>query len=168
MPGSAILDPDILLDDLVELVDELREDLHSDFGVRAFEVYTVTEVWESGRIGEGASVITETELTPQPKVKPYAPAGLNSELTACGLDEAGFVDLEQISITYTEEELTGHPVVDGVSQDIPSGTKFWYRIREAHGQLQSYRDFKLSGPPFPDRIKTIGWKARLIKIEETI
>jgi len=168
MPGSATLDPDILLDDLVELVDELREDLHTDFGVRAFRVFTVREVWASGRIGEGSSTITETELTPQPLVKPYAPSGLNSQLTPCGLDEAGFVDLEQISITYTEAELTGRAVVDGVAQDIPSGTKWWYRIREAHGQAQSYRDFKLSGPPFPDRTKSIGWKARLVKIEETL
>jgi hypothetical protein len=101
-------------------------------------------------------------------VKPYAPAGLNNELTACGLDEAGFVDIEQVSLTYTETELTGKAVVNGVAQDLPDGTRFFYRIREAHGQEQSFRDFKLSGPPFPDRIKTIGWKARLIKIEETV
>lgn len=168
MPGSATLDPAVLLDDLVELADDLREDLHEDFGVRAFEVYTVTEVFESGRIGEGASVVTETELRPKPLVKPYAPGGINSTLQACGLDEAGFIDLEQISISYTEAELTGHPVVDEVMQDIPSGTRFFYRLRDAHGQEGSFRDFKLSGPPFPDRIKTIGWKARLIKIEDSI
>jgi len=164
MPGSATLDPDILLDDLVDLVDELRDDLHTDFGVRAFRVYTVAEVYESGRIGEGAAVVTETELVPQPLVKPYAPAGLNSSLQPCGLDEAGFVDLEQISLTYTSAEITGRPVVGGVEQDIPGETKWFIRIREAHGQEQSFRDFKISGPPFPDRVKTIGWKLRLLRI----
>jgi hypothetical protein len=164
MGGSAILDPDILLDDLVELADDLRRDLHDDFGVRAFHVYAVSEVYESGRIGEGPSVVTETEFDPKPRVKPYAPAGLDSTLQPCGLDEAGFVDIEQLSLTYTATEITGHPVVNGVEEDLPAGTKWFIRIREAHGQEQSFRDFKISGPPFPDRVKTIGWKVRLIRI----
>lgn len=169
MGGSAILDPDVLIDDLSDLADELRDDLHTDFGVRPFRVYTVQEVWESGRIGEGGSSLTETEITrPAPLVKPYAPTGLNYELHPCGLDEAGFVDLSQISLSYTQAELTGKPVVDGVEGDIPAGTKWFIRIREAHGQEQSFRDFKISGPPFPDRQKTIGWKMRLIKIEDSI
>lgn len=168
MPGSATLNPEVLLDDLVELVDELRDDLHTDFGVRAFRVFTVREVFESGRIGEGQGILTETEITPQPKVKPYAPTGLNDSLEPCGLDEAGFVDLEQISLSYTQAELTGRPVVNGVEQDIGCDTRFFIRIREAHGQEQSFRDFRQSGPPFPDRIKTIGWKMRLVKIEESL
>lgn len=164
MGGSATLDPDNLIDDLVDLVDDLRRDLHTDFGVRAFRVFTVSEVYESGRIGEGPAVVTETEFDPQPLVKPYAPTGLDSTLQPCGLDEAGFVDIEQLSLTYTASEITGHPVVEGVEGDIPEGTKWLIRIREAHGQEQSFRDFKISGPPFPDRTKTIGWKVRLIRI----
>lgn len=164
MGGSATLDPDILLDDLVELADDLRRDLHTDFGVRAFRVYAVSEVYESGRVGDGSSIVTETEFDPQPMVKPYAPSGLVDSLQPCGLDEAGFVDISQLSLTYTLSEITGRPVVDGVEGDIPAGTKWFIRIREAHGQEQNVRDFKLAGPPFPDRIKTIGWKLRLIRI----
>lgn len=166
MPGSAIMDPNILVDDLTELVDDLRQDLNTEFGTRAYRVYTVARVWDGGAIGVGVSSETETELTPQPLVKPYLDS-LGYSLEPCGLDEAGFVRVEEISLTYTQEELTGKPVTGEVEGSTAGGTQWVIRIREAHGQLQSFKDFKLQAPPYPDRLpKTFGWILKLIKVEE--
>ncbi len=161
------MDPDILVDDLTELVDDLRGDLNTEFGTRAYRVYTVARVWDEGAIGMGVSTETETELTPQPVVKPYVDS-LGYSLEPCGLDEAGFVRVEEISLTYTQEELTGKPVdTNGAEGSTVEGTQWIIRIREAHGQLQSYKDFKLQSPPYPDRLpKTFGWILKLIKAEE--
>ncbi len=169
MPGSATLDSDILVDDLVDLVDELRQDLNTDMGVRAFDVFAVTRTWASGTIGEGASIEVEVELTPQPLVKPYSsPAGLGYDLTPCGIDEAGFVMVKEISLSYTQAEITGKTVVGEIEQSLPAGIEFVIRIREAHGQEQSYRDFKIDGPPYPDRERDIGWRLRLLRAEDSV
>lgn len=167
MPGSATLDPNILLDDLVELVDDLRDDLHTDFGVRAFRVYTVLRSWDGGFVGDGAYTEVETEITPQPRVLPYAERGLSYSLEPCGIDEAGFVIIKEISLSYTHEELTGKTVTGGIEGDTPAPSEWVIRIREAHGQNQPFRDFKIDGAPFPDREKDIGWVMRLLKSEET-
>lgn len=169
MGGNATLDSDILLDDLVGLADDLRDDLHTDFGVRAFRVYTVLRTWDGGYVGEGTASEVETEITPQPRVLPYstagAMAGLAYKLEPCGLDEAGLVILKEVSLSYTQAELTGRPVVDGVEQSMADGQEWVIRIREAHGQEQSYKDFKIKGAPFPDRENDVGWELRLTRAE---
>ena len=166
MPGSATMNPDILVDDLAELVDDLREDLNTEFGTRAYLLFTVSRVWESGTVGMGEFVEIETPIKPDPLVEPFID-NLGYELQPCGLDEAGFVRVREISITYLQEELTGKPVVDGIETDTPEGEQWTLRIREAHGQNQSYKDFKIQGTPYPDRLpKHFGWELKLIKSEE--
>lgn len=141
MPGSATLDPTNCLDDLITVVDELREDLNTSFGVRAHCVYTVRRVWDGGFIGEGDFTDTETEITPKPLVQPFV--DLRGRMEECGFDESGMVKITEVSLTYTQAELDGGPSDEA--------TEWLWRIREGHGQAQRDMDFILERSPYPDR-----------------
>lgn len=151
MPGSATLG-DNLVDDLVELVDDLRGDLHPAMGVRHWRVFFVRRTWATEK-GYGAFTDVETEMLPQPLVS----FDLRSELTPAGVDEKGTIKLSEVSLTYTEAELNGQPV--GALEN------FYYLLREGHGQEMRDRYFGLMDPPWPDRINTIGWVLTLIRQE---
>lgn len=147
MPGSATLGTN-LVDELVgDVVDSLRDDLHTEFGVRAFRVYTVRRAWTGRRVGEGRKTDVVTEITPQPAVHRWD--GFELELAQCGLDEIGEVRLSEVSLTYTYDELTGGALPDNV--------QWFIRLSEAHGQLNPDRYFVFTRPPYPDREKTLGW-----------
>lgn len=157
MPGSAILDPDVLIDSLIEdVVDGLRDELHPQFGVRPFRVYTVTRVWSGGYEGEGEFTDTEVELTPQPKVHPFSDLRRTQE--PCGFDMAGAVKLTEVSLTYTQAEL--------LACEAPAGTQHLIKIAEAHGQAQAPKYFGHARAPYPDRDKDIGWVLYLTLIED--
>lgn len=153
MPGSAILGPN-LVDDLVPTVDELRSSLHADFGVRQFRVYTVRRTWASGTTGEGTSSDAETEITPRPLVvAKEAQQSLHYDLDRCGVDEVGELILKEVSLTYTEAELAGG--------DLADGEEWFIKLADGQGQAISDRHWVVAKPPFPDRIKDIGWVVNL-------
>ena len=155
MGGSSILG-DNLVDSLIpDVVDGLREDLHPQFGVRQFSVFTVTRKCASGYIGDGEFTDTEVEIRPQPLVEPYR---TRFELQPCGLDEAGMVTLREVSLTYTEAELTGSI---GVGADLAADEQFLYKLTDAHGQGIADSYWVLAQRPFPDRIEDIGWSVIL-------
>jgi hypothetical protein len=152
MPGTAILDPDVLIDDLVpEVIDGLRGDLHPEFGVRAYRVFTVKRTWSGSMVGEGSVSEVTNEITPQPKVLVWT--GLKFELRTCGLDDMGEIQLREVSLTYTHLELTGKSdaVMLGKNQE------FLIKLTEAHGQGNPVRYFQHSRPPFVDRENDMGW-----------
>ena len=147
MGGSAVLGTN-LVDELVAVADSLRDGLHPEFGVRQFRVYTVLRTYASGSTGDGSFTDVETQLTPQPKVQPYHERILY-ELDRCGVDEAGFVLLREISLTYTVAELIG--------PSMASGQEWLIKITDAHGQGIADQYFVVSRKPYPDREKDIGW-----------
>lgn len=149
MPGSAIIGTN-LVDSLLEVVDDLREDLHASMGVRQWRVYTVRRRW-AVEIGDGPYTDTVIEITPAPLVS----YDLKNEVTPAGLDDGGEVTLSEISLTYTEAELTGRPLGDN--------EQWYYRLDDAHGQAMPARYFGMVGPPKPDRISTIGWVLTLVR-----
>lgn len=150
MPGSATIGTN-LVDSLLGVVDDLRSSLHGDMGVRQWRVYTVRRVWTGDEPGDGTYTDTETEITPQPLVS----YDLRNALTMAGLVEAGEIWLSEVSLTYTEAELTGRPL--GASE------QWFYKLTDAHGQGMEPRYYGLKDPPSPDRINTIGWKVKLIR-----
>lgn len=148
MPGSATLDPDVLVDSLVEdVIDGLRGDLHPAFGVRAYRVYTVLRTWSGGQIGMGSSSDVENEIDPQPFVARWD--GLRFQLETCGIDEMGEIVLIEVSLTYTEEELAGRPLA--------KNEQWFYKLVDAHGQETSEKYFILTKPPYVDREENMGW-----------
>lgn len=148
MSGSAILDEDVLVDSLVpDVIDGLRRDLHPQFGVRPYHVYTVKRTW-SGRVqGEGAMTEEVHELDPQPDVKFWD--GLNYSLEKCGLDLEGVVKVTEVSLSYKQEELDGGA--------LGANNQFFIRIGEAHGQATRSMYFTHAKPPYIDREKNMGW-----------
>jgi len=153
---SAFLDPDVLVDSLVtDVIDGLREDLHPQFGVRAYRVYTVRRTWMGEMQGEGEHTDVVTEIRPQPLVAVWD--GLRFTVSGCGLDTEGFVRLTEVSLALTEAELTGQPLA--------ANEQWFFRIGEAHGQGTTDRYYTLDAPPFIDRIKDMGWVLRLRKVE---
>ncbi len=166
MAGSAILDPDVLVDGLVPgVIDGLRGILHPEFGVRSYRVFTVKRTWSGKLAGEGNLTTEEIEIEPQPKVQVWRnDKELKLELAQCGLDELGEIKLTEVSLTYTWEELTGRPP-DG---DGPgANVEFFIKVTEAHGQLNKERFFQNTKPPFVDRIKDMGWVMwlRVVKVQ---
>lgn len=160
MPGNAILGSN-LVDGLLGTVDDLRDSLHTEFGVRQFRVYTVQRTYTSGVIGDGDYVDVVNELTPQPLVESWLRnmSGLGQNLEPCGIEESGFVTLREISLTYTEDELTGGGA-------LAAGVDWFIRIDDGHGQDIMSRRFQVNRPPFPDRIKDIGWTMELIRMSD--
>ena len=153
MAGTAVLDPDVLVDSLIEdVIDSLRGELHPEFGVRAYRVFTVLRTWSGGAVGRGSKTDTEVELLPQPRVDVWD--GRKFEMATCGLDEGGDVRLSEVSLTYTHAELTRGL---GSGTTLAANQQWLYRIAEANGQAQPSTYWVLSKSPFVDREKTLGW-----------
>lgn len=160
MAGNATLDPDILVDDLVETVDELRQDLADGLGTRMFRVYTVVRTWEGSRVGEGEYTDTEVEILPPPFVAQWFEEAkmLHYEQELCGINEAGYIELREVSLSYTYEDLLAHaPAEENVQHLI--------KLTERHGQGQPVRYFVHSKPPMPDRDRRMGWTCQLTVVD---
>ncbi len=161
MPGAAILD-DSLVDQLLGMVDDVRGSLNPAMGVRQFRVFVVRRQWTGGVRGPGGSsgvpvLTSEVELLPQPAfAEPNTQQALHYELPPAGRDEEGMASLSEVSLTYTEVDLTGGVI--GPDED------FYYRVVDAHGQGIPARYYQPSGPPFADREKTIGWRVGLRRV----
>ena len=156
MAGSATIGTN-LVDSLLSVVDDLRGSLHPDMGVRQWRVFRRTRTWSGARRGAGTFTDVDFEILPQPLVRVDANSAqtdkLRYELQQAGLNEEGGVALSEISLTYTEDELTGRPIADNA--------EVFYVLRDAHGQEIRDRYYTLAEPPMPDRVKTIGWLMKL-------
>lgn len=156
MPGSATLGTNLVDSLIPDVVDGLRDDLHPEFGVRQFSVFTVRRAWSGSGVGEGDFTDTESEITPQPLVEPYR---TRFELEACGINEAGLVRLREVSLTYTEEELTGF--IGENATGLEANEQWLYKLTDAQGQEIQTSYWVLKQRPFPDRIQDIGWVLEL-------
>ena len=148
MSGTATLNHDILVDDLVEDIDELRADLNGSFGVRAFRCYSVLRSWAGQQVGEDDYTDVVTEITPQPRVRQWD--GYKWVLLAAGVHEDGVIRLTEVSLTYTFAELAP-------PDTLRPNLQFFYVLVDAYGQSNDPRVLRVAKPPFPDREKDIGW-----------
>lgn len=154
--GNAVLDPTVLVDSLVlDVIDGLRDELHPAFGVRAYRAYRVIRTWTGKLSGEGRFADVAAELRPQPKIEMWD--GIRWAQMTCGLNDAGEIRLAEISLTYTEAQITAQPL--GKNQDL------FYAITEAHGQGTATRLFGISRPPYIDRERTMGWMIYLRAVQ---
>jgi len=154
--GSAVLDPNVLVDSLVpDVIDGLREELHPQFGVRAYRTYRVIRTWTGQVAGDGDPVDVGAEIRPQPRVKQWD--GLKYVQAVCGIRELGDVRLTEVSLTYSDSDLTGQPLA--ANQEIIIA------IGEAHGQGSPLRVWTHIVPPFIDREVDMGWVLNLRRVE---
>jgi hypothetical protein len=148
MGGSADLDPDVLVDSLVtDVIDGLRADLHPQFGVRPYRLYTVKRTWTGQIVGEGRATDVTTEITPQPRVLEWS--GYKWVEAAAGLTTEGEYKITEISLSYTYDEITGGSLGNSV--------QWLLKLTEALGQGNPDRYMVPSRPPFVDREQDMGW-----------
>lgn len=156
-----------LEDDLVPMIDGLRGELNSAFGTRQYDVYIVRRRWPSGRIGDDAEdtqppVVTAIKLDPRPSLVFPTTGARFWAMTAAGRDLSGEAVLMEVSLTYTEDQLTGGAFDTNPSDD----EDFYYMTVDALTQGVRPRYWKPNAPPIPDREKTIGWVVPLKVIAE--
>lgn len=91
-----------LRDDLIPLVDSLREEVIDDLaGLRLYTVVVRVRTWSLG-IGQGVSIDDDLELLPKPKVSTPSPSLIAN---TAGTVEEGDRFISRISATYTETQL---------------------------------------------------------------
>lgn len=144
-----------LVESLGGLVDELRQ-LHTDFGLRPYRVFSVVIGYSGGEVGRGtASVVSEAELLPTPKlVDMKSVRGISRP---AGFDEEGNITLRQISPRYTEDDISEI----FFQQPLPKGSLGFLEVRvdERDGSTKRRR-FTVKGTPFRDAGK-FEWSVRL-------
>lgn len=132
------INPSLLGDALVGVVDDIRRSVHGALGTRPWKVAIVTRRWSGDTAGEGTPTVSILELDPTPNVRKNA----RDRLGPAGREAAGSVVLTGVSLSYTEEEL--QPKAD-------ARTEIAYRLTDGHGQRQKTRWFVLSATPVPRR-----------------
>lgn len=153
MSGTAILGEN-LIDDLVPTVDELRTDLYEDFGVTPRVVRLIRRQWSGTRRGEGTVTVTfEHVMEPAPLFVDK----VRYRLMPHGKDLTGDAMLLEVSLTYTETELSGGTLA--------ANEEFFYQISDARGQGVATDYFVPKEPPIVDRDQSIGWKVTLTHVE---
>lgn len=156
LTGTATLDPEVLVDSLVpDVIDGLREELHPQFGVRAYRVYRVIRSWAGKTAGEGSYSDDAGELRPQPRVRMWN--GLRFVQATCGIRELGDVMLTEVSLTYSAEQLD--------PRSLRANQEIFFAIGEGNGQLSPMRVWANAAPPFIDREKDMGWVLNLRRVE---
>lgn len=137
---------DSIIDSLVTVVDEIRSDLSAVAGDHPFRLYRVVRTWTGSERGDGTATEVETEIVPRPVIKPL----LRYDLEPGGRQDDGDLKATEISLGYAESDLT----LDGAAANV----ELFYRVK---GQDIADREYTLMAPPYPDRVKAIGWELRL-------
>ncbi len=152
---DAVLDPNVLADVLVGVVDNVRRAIHSALGTRPFKVEIVTRRWSGPEVGLGTPTDYITELSPRPKVD-WTPS---SRMGPGGIEDTGHCTLTGVSLSYTQDELQPRRV---------PGSETVYRISEGHGQGQLPQFYTVVGQPVPRRGDGDGgtdWKIVLEQVQ---
>ncbi len=154
--GTATLDDAVLVDSLVvDVIDGLRDQLHPQFGVRAYRVFRVIRSW-SGRVaGEGKFTDEAAELRPYPRLAMWD--GFHYAQATCGIREVGDVKVTEVSLTYTAAQLDPH--------NLRPNQELFFGLADANGQGSPVRLWSHKQPPFIDREKDLGWCMYLHRVE---
>lgn len=135
-----------LVDDLVPVVDSLRQDLYVSMGNRQYEVHAIKRRWTGLERGDGSPVVvSDVTLSPPPLVKDK----VRWQLEAHGRDQQGDGVMTEVSLTYSEADLTG-----GV---LAANEEFFFKVIDLRGQQIGDIYYVPSAPPSTDRDKDIGW-----------
>lgn len=159
LTGSATLDPEVLVDDLVpDVIDALRDDLQPAFGIRAYRVYRVIRTWSGAEPGAGTPTDVAGELRPYPRVMFWD--GFRFQEQPAGLEPVGRVRLTEVSLTYAESDLTGQP--------LNANQELFIAIGDANGQRSTIELFTHIQPPYIDREKDMGWVLNLQNVKTAV
>lgn len=143
-----------LVDELISTVDEIRDSIFPDLGVRGYTLTRVIRTWDGIEVGDGTSTTQNLAITPPPLVEFV---NRRDELQN-GRTERSNLKVTEVSLRYTEDELCGRPRA-------PTA-ECYYRLEESQNQGQRTSYWMLSGTPEPDRMNLdIGWTMRFVRCE---
>jgi hypothetical protein len=154
--GTAVLDEDVLVDSLVpDVIDGLRDELNPEFGIRSYRVYRIIRTWSGAEPGDGIPTDDAGELRPQPRVKVWD--GFRFVEQPAGLQAAGRVQCTEVSLSYSEADLTGGALA--------SNQELLIAIGDGNGQGSTLRFFTHYQPPYVDRERDLGWVVNLVSVQ---
>jgi hypothetical protein len=155
-----------LVQRFVRVADNLRQ-LNTQFGARPYRTFLVWTKWSGGARGQGdEQVLLELELLPTPKV--MSMDGVAFSIFHAGTLPVGSVKLTEVSMAYTNDQLTGHLVPGlGHVDQIPSPYDFFYEVREdGRGDNPPQRlKFRLLNFPTMDA-ENVQWTLMLERVSE--
>jgi hypothetical protein len=147
------------------LADRLRQ-LNTKFGLRAKRVFLVWSRFTGQERGEGdEKMLARVELLPTPKVSDLSAVTLNPY--SGGKLPVGSIRLDEVSLTFTMDELTGKAVPGQQARRIPEAVDFFFEVQEDGrgdnpAEIQRYR---LLGVP-NRREGYVGWSILLERASE--
>lgn len=145
---------DNVLDDLLDVVDDLRGDLHDNFGTREYRVQAIIRTYTGNR-QDGYYAEVTTELSPPPKIDFIRD---EFEMNGAGKLSKDQIRITQLSLNFSKDQLL--PVVG------MQNVKVYFRLIDNHGENMPDRIFHLKGLPSIDRKKTVGWICYAIEIQD--
>lgn len=164
--GFTVVEPGMigktLSQKLVPVADKVR-DLHTRFGGRVYNVRIVRTRWSGGKRGVGTeSIIDITYIRPTPRVVDLT--SLQEITTQIGLNEAGSIQVTQISGRFTEEILLG---IDPELKEPPVNENIFYEIEfpRSDGRAAKKRRFHIRAAPSYDPYG-FQWSVTLEKADE--
>ncbi len=140
-----------LVERLIPTIDRMRR-LHQTFGTRPYVVTVVVRQWSGAERGDGtATVISELELDPVPAIAHLDAVNnhRDARLAPFGQDSIARMEMTEVSLAYTEGQLTGKPLLP--NQEV------YYRLTDASSTEMAPVYYIVEGEIRPDREKTLGW-----------
>lgn len=144
---------DNLVDDLVPTVDELRAELYRDMGITQHTVRAIRRQWSGSERGQGSVAITNVLVLSPP---PLFIDKTKLDLMSHGKVDVGDAMLKEVSLTYTEADLTGGT--------LERNEEFYFEVIDSRGQDMRPTYYRANGP-FTDREKSIGWMVPLVRVD---
>lgn len=137
-----------LVEEMARVIDDIRT-LHVDYGTRAYRMLSVVYRWSGDQKEVGVPVlVSERELWPRPRVN-LAP--VNRDMVAGGSDERGNVLVSEVSVRYTEDELT----FKGLN---PGEYGFFELLIDSRDGTTVRRRLVLDDVPHKDLEKSFEWR----------
>ena len=126
---------------LIPVADKIR-DLHTVFGGRVYTVTIYRTRWSGGRRGLGdETLIFQQPIRPTPRITDLGT--LTQVLNPTGLDDAGTIQLTEISGRFTEDSLLG---IDSEGREPLETDHVFYEI-EFVGRPSVRRRFEIRSTP---------------------
>lgn len=138
MARDSAIDRTLLADALVDVVDDIRREVHGALGTRPWAVAIITKTWQGGRRGVGHATVHVLELDPVPRVERVT----KDRMGPAGREAAGSVVLSEVSLRYSEAEL---------QPTVLDGNEVAYRLTDLRGQRQTPKWYAIAASPVPRR-----------------
>lgn len=128
-----------LIDKLTSKVDLLRQKAADKFGLPAHDLYRVFRTWSGTERGSGTATDVLTKIYPTPKIEFTGKLDLQPH----GLEDQRRMKASEISLTYQENFLQGHPLA--------ANEECFYKLVERNSQGADTTYWILINIPLVDR-----------------